>query len=266
MQVTRLTTTAIKGTGLRHPETIELRRSGAVGDRQFFLVDDEDRLISCTRTGAFVGVVAELTHELVLRDRSGVLCRGAVEPGDRIDAHFYGAKRVLGRVVPGPWAAVLSELAGQPVKLVMADDVGSAIDVAPVTLLGSASVDYLSRQVGESVDARRFRMLVELATDEPHVEDRWRGRRLRGQHVELLVGDPVPRCAAINRAPNGGARDLSLVHGIRAYRGVQDLPSGPGVPFGVYALVLREGQLRVGDSLVLVPSDSGLGAADGDAV
>ena len=74
---------------------------------------------------------------------------------------------------------------------------------------------------------------------------------LIGEQVELRVGDPVARCAAITRDPDRGARDQQLVRLIRDYRGMCELPRGPGVPFGVYAHVLRPGRLATGEMLTL---------------
>jgi MOSC domain-containing protein YiiM len=45
---------------------------------------------------------------------------------------------------------------------------------------------------------------------------------------------------------------------IRSYRGVQVNESGRGVNFGVYADVLREGVVRVGDPLNVRPAGSRL--------
>ena len=45
-KVTRLQTAAIKGTRLRSVEQVTLGRSGAAGDRRFFLVDDRGRMVN----------------------------------------------------------------------------------------------------------------------------------------------------------------------------------------------------------------------------
>ncbi len=252
VRVELLTITPIKGTALHHPDAVDLRETGAVGDRAFFVIDENDKLLSLTRTGAFASLRAEVGAELVLRDGEQVVCRGPVRPGLPVWADFYGFKLVHGRVVDGPWTGVLSELAGQAVRLVQADGAGGGIDIGPVTVLGSASVERLAAEAGEPVDPRRFRMLIGLRTDEPHVEDTWRGMRLVGERIELRIGDPVARCAAITRDPDRGRRDQQLVRVIRAYRGVCELPRGPGVPFGVYAHVLRPGRLAAGERLKLM--------------
>lgn len=252
VRVELLTITPIKGTGLHHPEAVELRESGAVGDRAFFVIDEQDKLLSLTRTGAFASLRAEVGEELVLRDGDGVVCRGPVRLGEPVWADFYSFKLVSGRVVDGPWTALLSARAGVPVRLVKADAPGGGIDIGPVTVLGSASVQRLAAEAGEPVDSRRFRMLIGLSTDEPHVEDTWHGMRLVGERVELRIGDPVARCATVTRHPDRGDRDQQLVRLIKAYRGMCDLPRGRAVPFGVYAHVLRPGRLASGELLTLI--------------
>jgi uncharacterized protein len=252
LRVERLTITPIKGTALHHPEAVELRETGAVGDRAFFIIDEDDKLISLTRTGAFASLRAELGDELVLWEGDAVVCSGPVCEGAAVRADFYGSKLVPGRIIDGPWSALLSERAQRPVRLVKADAPGGGIDIGPVTVLGSASVRRLAEETGQPVDPRRFRMLIGLETDEPHVEDSWRGMRLVGEQIELEVGDPVARCAAITRHPDHGDRDLPLVRVIKDYRGLCELPRGPVVPFGVYAHVLRPGRLAAGERLTLV--------------
>jgi hypothetical protein len=252
LRVELLTITPIKGTALHHPEAVELRESGAVGDRAFFVIDDQDKLLSLTRTGAFASLRAVVGEELVLWEGEEVVCHGPVRLGAPVWADFYNFKLVSGRVVDGPWTELLSDRAGAPVRLVKADAPGGGVDIGPVTVLGSASVKRLAAQAGEPVDPRRFRMLIALDTDEPHVEDTWHGMRLVGQHIELRIGDPIARCAAITRHPDRGERDQQLVRLIRDYRGMHELPRGPAVPFGVYAHVLRPGRLAAGELLQLM--------------
>src|SRR5581483_5814200 len=75
VRVQLLTTTPIKGMALHHPDAVELRETGAVGDRAFFAIDEDDKLLSVTRTGAFASLRAEVGDELVLRDGDEVVCR-----------------------------------------------------------------------------------------------------------------------------------------------------------------------------------------------
>jgi uncharacterized protein YcbX len=160
-------------------------------------------------------------------------------------------------VVEGPWNEVLSDAAGEPVRLVRASDPSAGHDGYPVTLLGEESVAGLARRSGaRPVDGRRFRMLIGFAGLSAHTEDCWRGQTIEIGGAVVRVGGPVPRCAATTRDPDRGARDLPTVRMIRSYRGVRANEFGRGVNFGVYAEVVTEGIVRVGDALSVRPAAS----------
>ncbi len=257
-RVTRLSTTPVKGLGLHHPDAILLQRAGAAGDRAFFVIDGRDRLISIWKTGRLVRFRAahdSRSKRITLSTAEGVVCAGPIRPGAPVIADFYGKRKVAGTVVEGPWNAALSDAAGEPVRLVRADEPGAGHDEYPVTLLGEESVAELARRSGAgSVDARRFRMLISFSGLPAHAEDRWQGQTIEIGDAVVRVGGPVPRCAATTRDPDRGARDLPAVRMIRSYRGVQPNEFGRGVNFGVYADVVAEGAVRVGDPLRVRPA------------
>lgn len=251
-RVRQLSTTPIKGLQLHHPEEIDLTRFGAVGDRRFLLIDDDAKPVSITLAGALVryGAIYE-PHRALLTVISvdGHEWAAPVSPSTPLVVDFYGKREVACRLVDGPWAAVLSEAAGRRVRLVWVDRDEGGFDIYPVTLLGTASVAALARAAHvDQLDIGRFRMLIDIDTQHPHIEDSWQGDRLSIGQAEIVVRGPVPRCAAITRHPETGIRDQPLVRLIRSYRGMPDCGTGSrGVPFGVYAEVVREGVIRVGD-------------------
>lgn len=253
--VARFSITPLKGAGLQHPERIELTRMGAVGDRDFFTVGEDGKVFSSHHSGAMMGLQASwdpASGRLALRDAAGAECADVVRLGPALTGDFYGFRPVPGRLVEGPWAELLSELAGRPLRLVQAAEPGDGSDVHPVTLMGSASVAALAAHAGlPEIDGRRFRMLIELDGLEPFEEDTWKGRRLRVGTAELVGGDPVLRCAATTRNPDSGDRDAPIVKLVRAMRGMVDTELGRGVPFGVFATVAREGVVCVGDRLIV---------------
>jgi uncharacterized protein len=256
MQVTRLSTTPIKGLGLHHPDEIDVRYTGVVADRRFYLVDDRDALFSIAKTGALLGVAAEYDEaagRLVLREGGQVVAEGSVEPGEPHTADFFAFKKVDGRLAPGPWDDVLSARADRRLRLVLADRLDGAHDVEPLTLLGDASTRRLSDQAGvPDVDSRRFRMLIEFDGAAAHAEDGWQGLHLQVGTVVAEVGGPVQRCAGTTRNPVSGEVDLRTLQLIGDYRGRQDSVFGLGFNFGVYATVVTEGRIRVGDTLTLL--------------
>ena len=258
-RVTRVSTTPVKGLALHHPDAILLLRTGAAGDREFFVIDGRDRLISIWKTGRLVrfrAVHDTPSGRITLSRAETKVCDGPVQLGTPVIADFYGERTVAGTVVEGPWNAVLSDAVGEPVRLVRASDPGAGHDEYPVTLLGEESVAELARQSGASpVDARRFRMLISFSGLPAHIEDCWQGQTIQIGEALVRVGGPVPRCAATTRDPDGGVRDLPTVRMIRSYRGVQGNEFGRGVNFGIYADVVREGVVRVGDPLSVRPAE-----------
>lgn len=258
MRVTRLSVTPVKGLALHHPDEVEVTASGVVGDRAFYVVDDRDTLYSIAKTGALLALSAEYDVDagvLTLREGDEVVAQGAVEPGEPHSANFFQFKQVSGRLAAGPWDDVLSERAGRRLRLVLADPADTGHDVEPLTLLGTASTQRLSEVAGVAdVDSRRFRMLIEFDGAAAHAEDRWAGQRLQAGTVVMEVGGPVQRCAGTTRHPDTGEVDLRTLQLIGDYRGRQDSIFGMGFNFGVYASVVEEGRIRVGDSLELLPS------------
>ncbi|TYL49546.1 MOSC domain-containing protein [Nocardioides sp. BGMRC 2183] len=252
LTVTRLSTTPIKGLMLHHPDAIEVRAHGAVGDRQFYLVDETGKLQSCTRNPGLYGLSASWTpkeRRLEVRRGDEVLAAGTVEDGAVVATDMFGLRTIEAEVVADPiWSTLFSDLVGRPVRLLRARQ--SAVDVRPVSLVGSASVAELARRSGvDAVDARRFRMLIEFSGGEPHDEDAWEGRQIVVGDAVLRAEGPVKRCAATTRHPETGDTDLQTLRLITDYRGRQASMLGVGANFGIYGDVLEPGRIAVGDRL-----------------
>lgn len=264
--VARLTTTPVKGTFLQHPGKLTLGSNGAIENRRFYLVDARRRLFNGKQYGPLVQVKADLDRRgqrLVLHFPDGQTVTGrTTDLGEAVRTDFYG-RAVDGHLVEGPCSQALSAFVGQPVSLVAVDRPGDAVDVHPVTLVSSASIEYLRTVTrgGERLGHRRFRMLVELGGCGVHEEDTWAGRRIRlGQAVLTVVG-PVPRCVVTTQDPDDGMKDFNTLKAIVRYRGelasdlttpVDHLPDSGKVIFGMYAVVEKPGELALGDSAVLL--------------
>lgn len=252
--VTRLSTTPVKGLLLQHPDSIELTAQGAVGDRLFYLLDDTGSVQSCTANPGLFGLIAmydEETRRLEVVRKGETLLAGQVDRGEAVDTDMWGLRTEVGDVVADPvWSSFFSDIVGRRVRLVRAR--GSAFDVEPATLLGTASVAELARRTGlAQVDPRRFRMLIEFSGGAPHVEDSWEGKLVEMGGAILRVGGPVKRCAATTRDPDSGAVDLQTLRLITGYRGRQRSVFGVGAHFGVYGEVVRPCVISVGDRLRL---------------
>ena len=255
MEVTRLSTTPVKGLAMHHPDSIEITGTGAVGDRLFFLVDDADRLFSVAKTGALFALLADYDVEsraLTISEGGRALASGEVIDGRLLQANFFDFRQVAGRVVEGPWNALFTERAGRPLRLVRAVEPNGGVDVEPLTVLGNASTQELARSAGlDAVDPERFRMLIEFEGGSPHEEDSWLGRWVRIGQAVIEIGGPVQRCAGTTRHPVSGQVDLKTLALIGDYRGRQESVFGLGFNFGVYARTVVPGRISVGDELRL---------------
>jgi uncharacterized protein YcbX len=154
-------------------------------------------------------------------------------------------------MVEGPWSEALTEACGQPLRLVEADGDGGGVDrgaAGAVSLISRASLARLASEGGrESVDPRRFRMLVEIDGVDAHAEDGWVGSLVR--IGEALVGfdGHVGRCLITSRDPDTGEVDLPTLDILSSYR--TGLGTTEPLPFGIWGRVVSPGTVRVGDEV-----------------
>jgi hypothetical protein len=263
--VARLSTTPVKGTALHHPQSVPVTGNGVADDRRFHLVDARRRLFNGKQHGPLVRVSAQYDAaggHLRLRFPDGPPVEGGTtELGAPVRTDFYG-RDVAGHLVEGPWSAALSDFVGEQVHLVAVDRPGDAVDVHPVTLISTATLEHLRSVTpdGGQLDHRRFRMLVEVDGCDVHEEDTWAGRRIRLGGATLRVVGPVPRCLVTNQSPDSGVADFSTLKAIVQYRGelaadlttpVAHLPDNGAVILGMYATVEQPGEVAVGDRVEL---------------
>lgn len=250
-RVSWISLTPVKALALHQLQEVDLLETGLRGDRRFFIVDENARLVNDKRDGPLQRVRAEYddaAHTLTLRFVDGAVVSSTAEPGDEIETSFHRwPKRA--RLVAGPWNEALSEIARRPVRLVAPDlpapDRGRG---GAATLLGEASLAAMAGALGvPSVDPRRFRMNFGVDGLEPHAEDGWIGRRVRVGEAVVVPQGNVGRCAITTQDPETGIRDLDTLGALADYRaGVETTEP---LPFGIHAAVAAPGRVRVGDSV-----------------
>lgn len=248
-RVARLSIAPVRSLGLEHPVEIELTERGVVEDRRFYLIDDTGRLVDRLVVPRLAQVAAHTDPSaatLHLAFPDGQTVEAEVRLSEAVETPMYG-RTAVGHVVDGPWADVLSDFAGRPLRVVRTDEPGGSRSGHPATLLTDGSLARLGAELGvESVDPRRFRMLIDLEQGEAHEEDRWVGGRVALGDTILRISAPVPRCAITTQHPDSGARDLDALRAIKEYRG---LTNGKDLLFGVWGEVERPGTVRVGDEI-----------------
>jgi uncharacterized protein YcbX len=223
-----------------------------VEDRRFFLTDDANRLVDRLVVGELVQISTHTdpgATTLRMAFPDGTVIDGEVALGDAIETPIHGRTGV-GHVVEGDWPAALSDFCGRAIRLVRCDRPGGTRTGNPTSLVTDGSLTELARHSGaDAVDARRFRMLIELDGAAAHEEDTWIGRKVSLGDAILAVTEQDARCAITTQDPDTGVRDLDTLRTLIAYRGLRD---GKYADFGVLADVARPVRVRVGDELRVV--------------
>lgn len=124
-------------------------------------------------------------------------------------------------------------------------------DEASVSVISRSTVHTVARESGrgiESCDLRRFRpnIVLETNSDDPFVEDKWVGRTLKfgegnnAAAVRVTMRDE--RCVMVNLDPDTAERDPEVM------KAVVRLNENYA---GIYATVVKAGELRVGQVVTL---------------
>lgn len=254
-RVSALSTTPVKGTRVRMVDRIRLEPEGVRENRRFYLIDARDRLANGKRLGALNTVISEYddsARRLALRFPDGSSAEDEVRLGEVIATRFY-SQTARGQIVEGPFSAAMSEYVGEPLRLVEAIGPGGGVDRGAdgaASIISRASLARLADEAGQSgLDARRFRMLVEIEGVAAHAEDAWVGKEIRVGDALVAVRGHVGRCLITSRDPESGEIDLPTLDILRAYRGEE--ASTERLPFGVFGSVVRGGEISVGDSVAV---------------
>ena len=199
-RVSRLNIAPVRSLGLESRDEIRVEAKGVLEDRRFFVTDaGGDRIVDQLIAGTMVQVAAWTDPDatvLRLTFPDGRVVEDDVRLAEPIETPIHGRTGV-GHVVDGPFAAALGEFLGRDVVLVRCDRPGGTRIANAVTLVTDGSLDALGAALGVgAVDARRFRMLIELEG----------GRSARGGHLDRRPHRPGRRDPADHAPASPAAR------------------------------------------------------------
>ncbi len=235
----------------------EFTPTGVTGDRRFAVIDAATGKVASAKNprkwGGLLACIARLDEagqvRITLPD--GVEVRGDDPDGDAMLSALLGRPVMLrtahaGGQIEVTWPEVTGlPLAGTHTEEVL--PVGSFCDLAPVHLLTTATLEQLKRtHPAGQFEPGRFRpnLLVESS---PHTagfdEDGWVGRTVAvGDTVRLWVTARSSRCVMTTLAQPGLSADAGVLRAVVAANTAHA---------GVYAEVIRPGEVREGDVLKL---------------
>ncbi|HET8662780.1 MAG TPA: MOSC N-terminal beta barrel domain-containing protein [Nocardioides sp.] len=212
----------VKAMGGEALESVEIETRGLVGDRRLAVVDGD-------------GKVATGKHSRRFRRRDEVFEFASRTTPDGV--------RVSGR--GGEWDApsaeldrALSEAMGDPVRVL--PEAGTPyFDAGHVSIVGTASLAWCVEHLGVDADRRRIRPNLVVGTQEPFVEETWRGE-VRVGAVVLTPVERIERCRMIDIAQDGLPREG---------RWLKALTEAREMCLGIYLDVARPGVVTVGDEV-----------------
>jgi uncharacterized protein len=253
LQVAWISRFPVKGFAVNQLNECDLTVAGIEGDREFFLVDENDRLVNSKGLGGLQQIIPHHDREagvLTLRLPDGTEVAGEVSFDGSLGAQFWG-RIVEATVVVGPWSEAISDFVGRELRLVRPfEPAPDRLRGGPATLLGTGSLHALGRTLGVAeVDERRFRMNFGIDGLAEHEEDEWLRRRVRLGEAVVFPRGNVGRCAVTTQHPDTGVGDLDTLKGLASYR--QAVETTEPLPFGIYATVEQNGTVRVGDAVEL---------------
>ena len=217
----------IKGTRHEARPGAIVDAQGPVGDRPFCFVDVERaQVLKTVQNPRLIRMTTSLVDDTLTvtlpdgRSASGV----PAGSGERLTCSYWKRPVDL-ELTDGPHSALASEWRGKSVRLARAHR-GDVIYGAGLSIVTTASMRELADQSGhhELLDeAARFRATLVLDTDEPFIEETWRGRdvMLNVPDVGALrvrIGEPIARCAILDLDPITGERGSNLLKTLVASR------------------------------------------------
>jgi uncharacterized protein YcbX len=246
--VARFNGTPVKSTALHHPDSIDLRRDGAVGDRRFlFARSDGTRLhgISKAPLMPIVSTWSVADERLTMRFPDGSSAEGSALPvGERVDIKLFDRSVPARAIDPAFTETVRRVVVDETLSVFRVDEPEFAGGGHRASIISLASVaDVGSRGGDVRLDPRRFRMPDRT---------RW-GGGLRGGWMAGSTS-PCRWCRPPSRAADASVRDDEPGTGHRRERlrhaqGAGAAPDGrQELLLGIYGDVVRPGRIEVGDA------------------
>ena len=241
--------TPVKSTALHRPERIDLRLDGVAGDRRFLCIRDDGTRLSGISKAALIPIVARhdnAAHRLSLTFPGGDVVEGEDRPsGPVITVALFDRVIPVRAIDPSLTDDLRAHIGDDTLVLARVDEPEYAGGAHRVSVISRASVEDLGGRLGDhGLDARRFRMSIEVDGLDPYEEDAWQGRRIRAGTAVVRIGERMPRCVMTTLDPDTGMQDAPVLVELARYRVVERKPV-----LGVYGDVEEPGAIAIGDPI-----------------
>jgi uncharacterized protein YcbX len=280
----------VKSMGGEQLQQAEITEQGVLGDRAYGLIDkDSGKVVSAKSVKLFPNLFqcGAVFVEPPRRDENmpaveislpdGTSVRSDSDDVDHVLSAYFKRNVTLAAVAPNDFTIDLyhpdvegadpggnrNKVVDQPLGSALFDAIGqeppvpagSFFDAFPMTLLTSSTLSRLSELQPESqFDERRFRMNVIVKSEgSGFVENDWVGQEVAlGDSVRLGVALPDARCVMTTLAQDDLPNDIDVLRALVRHNKIQVGDLGQYPCAGVYAVVSKQGKLRVGDHVALI--------------
>jgi uncharacterized protein len=120
----------------------------------------------------------------------------------------------------------------------------SLADGYPYLLIGSKSLDFLNEKLEEKITIERFRPNIVISTELAHEEDSFDTFQIG--NVKFKNAKPCGRCVMVNNNPVTGIMKKEPLKTLSTYR-----KEGNSILFGTNVMCLNDGEITIGDVLIL---------------
>jgi len=269
------------------PASVDIDRSGIVGDRAWGVIDAATGKVASAKHPGMWDRLLRLRASYADAAGTGRAVRIELGDGDVVDSGDADVDARLSKAIGHdvrlvnevPPAAVYDEewpeidglapaefiahtrtgrspvtgrdLSSLPVGMLAP---GTFQDVAPLTLMTTASLRAAAALHPDGDwDPRRFRSTVLIDVDgDGFVEQEWVGHRLRIGAVELEVTAPTPRCVMVTLSQQDLPADADVLRTLARHNRLDVLGTGQYACLGVYASVVTPGSVAVGTAVGVV--------------
>lgn len=270
-------------------QEVEVTALGVLGDRAYALIDqDTGKVVSAKSvklypdlfqcSAAFVESprLGETIPAVQISLPDGTLIRSDATDVDAVLSAFFNRNVRLAQVAPDDYTidqyhpdvegadpgGNRDKVVAQPLGSALFSaigmqspiPVGSFLDAYPLTVITSSTLARLSELQPESqFDVRRFRMNVIIDSQQTgFIENDWVGQSLTlGDDVRTHVAMPDARCVMTTLAQGDLPKDTDVLRALVCHNKLQVGELGQFPCAGVYAVVATQGNISIGDPVVL---------------
>ena len=228
---------------------VRLDGRGLKLDRWFAVVDADGRFAAGKNSRRFRRRDAVFDYAAAVRGVDVVVRRApaAADPADRAEQMARNRRDpAVDGPAPATWTvgdpaldAELSAAMDAPVRVLPEID-ASHQDAGAVSLVGTASLQWLRTQLDVDAHPRRIRANLVVDTAEPFEEEAWPGREITVGGATLQVVERIERCRVVDLAQDGVTTRTTLLKTLGEHR---------DLCLGVYADVVRQGLVAIGDPI-----------------